>query len=161
MTAPRVLLTGATGYIGGRRLAELERRGVSVRCFVRRPEALRGRAAPSTEIAAGDALDSPAVARALEGVDAAYYLIHSMGGEDFAARDRESARIEDRHVVRRASTHGGRRTEVAASQSCYRPPIRSRFRRDSPIPRTARPAALGQKGGGSYASRPGILGTRT
>ena len=93
MTARRVLLTGATGYVGGRLLAELERHSSSVRCFVRRPEALYGRAAPSTEIAVGDALDAPAVARALEGVDAAYYLIHSMGGEDFATRDREAARI--------------------------------------------------------------------
>jgi uncharacterized protein YbjT (DUF2867 family) len=93
MTARRVLLTGATGYVGGRLLAELERRGVAARCFVRRPEALRGRVAASTEIAVGDALDAPAVARALEGVDAAYYLIHSMGGADFAARDREAARI--------------------------------------------------------------------
>ncbi len=93
MTAPRILLTGATGYVGGRLLAGLELRGVPVRCFVRRPEVLRGRAAPSTEIAAGDALDAPAVARALEGIDAAYYLIHSMGGEDFAARDRDAARI--------------------------------------------------------------------
>lgn len=94
MTAPRVLLTGATGYVGGRLLAELERRGVPLRCFVRRPEALRGRAAPSTEIAAGDVLDSAAVARALTGIETAYYLIHSMGGgTDFAARDREAARI--------------------------------------------------------------------
>jgi uncharacterized protein YbjT (DUF2867 family) len=93
VTAPRVLLTGATGYLGGRLLAELERRGVPVRCFARRPEALRGRAAPSTEIAAGDALDAPAVARAFEGVNAAYYLIHSMGREDFAAADRDAARI--------------------------------------------------------------------
>jgi uncharacterized protein YbjT (DUF2867 family) len=93
MTAPRLLLTGATGYVGGRLLAELERRGSSVRCFVRRSAALYGRAAPSTEIAIGDALDAPAVGRALEGVDAAYYLIHSMGGEDFATRDREAARI--------------------------------------------------------------------
>ena len=111
MTAPRVLLTGATGYVGGRLLAELERRGESVRCFVRRPEALRGRAAPSTEIAAGDALDAPAVARALEGVEAAYYLIHSMGGEDFAARDREAARIFGRAAreagVRRIIYLGG------------------------------------------------------
>jgi uncharacterized protein YbjT (DUF2867 family) len=89
---PRVLLTGATGYVGGRLLAELERRGVALRCFVRRPEALRGRAGPSTELAAGDALDAPAVARALEGVHAAFYLIHSMGGEDFAARDVDAAR---------------------------------------------------------------------
>jgi len=93
MTAPRILLTGATGYVGGRLLAALERRGVLVRCFARRPESLRGHAAPSTEIAAGDALDAAAVRRALEGIDAAYYLIHSMGGEDFAARDREAARI--------------------------------------------------------------------
>src|SRR5512142_380113 len=94
MTIHRVLLTGATGYVGGRLLAELERRGVALRCFLRRPESLRGRAAPSTELAAGDALDAQAVARALGGaVDVAYYLIHSMGGEDFAARDREAARI--------------------------------------------------------------------
>ncbi len=93
MTAPRVLLTGATGYVGGRLLAELERRGVSTRCFVRRPEALHGRAASSTEIVSGDALDAAAVARALDGVSVIFYLIHSMGGEDFARRDREAARI--------------------------------------------------------------------
>ena len=93
MITHRVLLTGATGYVGGRLLAELERRGVTLRCFLRRPESLRGRAAPSTELAAGDALDAQSVARALADVDAAYYLIHSMGGEDFAARDREAARI--------------------------------------------------------------------
>ncbi len=93
MTSGRVLLTGATGYVGGRLLAELERRKVPLRCFVRRPAALRGRAAPSTEIAAGDALDAAAVARALDGIETAYYLIHSMGGEDFAAKDREAARL--------------------------------------------------------------------
>ena len=93
MTAPRVLLTGGTGYVGGRLLAEFERRGVPVRCLARRPEALRGRVASSTEIAAGDALDAAAVRRALEGVTAVYYLIHSMGGENFAARDREAAGI--------------------------------------------------------------------
>jgi uncharacterized protein YbjT (DUF2867 family) len=89
-----VLLTGATGYVGGRLLPELERRGVPLRCFVRRAQALAGRKAPATEIAVGDVLDPDAVARALAGVDTAYYLIHSMGhGEDFAARDREAARI--------------------------------------------------------------------
>ncbi len=111
MTGSRVLLTGATGYVGGRLLAALERRGVPVRCFARRPEALRGRAALSTDIAAGDALDAAAVTRALEGIDAAYYLIHSMGGEDFAARDREAARIFGRAAresgVRRIIYLGG------------------------------------------------------
>ncbi|MGE5278276.1 MAG: SDR family oxidoreductase [Acidobacteriota bacterium] len=91
---PRILLTGATGYIGGRLRAELERRGVPVRCLARRPEALAGRIAESTEIAQGDALDEESVARACQGIQTAYYLIHSMGsGEDFAARDREAARI--------------------------------------------------------------------
>jgi uncharacterized protein YbjT (DUF2867 family) len=90
----RVLLTGATGYVGGRLLAELERRPVTLRCFARRPEALRGLAGPWTEVIGGDVLDPAAVARALAGVDAAYYLVHSMGaGKDFAARDRQAARI--------------------------------------------------------------------
>ena len=89
----RVLVTGATGYVGGRLCAELERRGVPLRCFARRPEALRGRMAASTEIVAGDVSDPAALERALAGVDAGFYLIHSMGhGEDFAARDREAAR---------------------------------------------------------------------
>ena len=90
----RVLLTGATGYIGGRLRFALEQRGIPLRCFVRRPEALRGRVAASTEIVSGDALDEPAVIRACHGVASAYYLIHSMGGdEDFAERDRQAARI--------------------------------------------------------------------
>ena len=92
--AGRVLLTGATGYVGGRLRVELERRGVPLRCFVRREGALRRRVGPSTEIAVGDVLDPEAVAGALAGIRAAYYLIHSMGqGEDFAERDRRAARI--------------------------------------------------------------------
>ncbi|HET9795534.1 MAG TPA: SDR family oxidoreductase [Thermoanaerobaculia bacterium] len=94
MDERRVLLTGATGYVGGRLLGELERRGVPLRCFVRREGALRRRVSASTEIVVGDALDPGAVARALAGVRAAYYLIHSMGqGEDFAEKDRRAAGI--------------------------------------------------------------------
>lgn len=90
----RVLLTGATGYVGGRLRVELERRGVPLRCLVRREGALKRRVPASTELAVGDALDAGSVARALAGIRAAYYLIHSMGqGEDFAERDRRAARI--------------------------------------------------------------------
>ena len=90
----RVLVTGATGYVGGRLLVELEKRGVPLRCMVRREGALERRVSASTEIAVADALDAAAVARALAGVRAAYYLIHSMGqGEDFAEKDREAARV--------------------------------------------------------------------
>jgi uncharacterized protein YbjT (DUF2867 family) len=89
----RVLLTGATGYVGGRLRAEFERRGIALRCLVRRPDSLRGRVAASTEIVEGDAFDPSSLDRALEGISSAFYLIHSMGaGEDFAARDREAAR---------------------------------------------------------------------
>ncbi len=88
----RVLLTGATGYVGGRLRAEFERRGVALRCLVRRPEMLRGRVAASTEVVEGDALDPAAAERALGGIETAYYLIHSMGsGPDFATRDRQAA----------------------------------------------------------------------
>lgn len=90
----RILLTGATGYVGGRLRSELERRDVSLRCLVRHPEALAGRTAARTEIVGGDASVAEDAARALAGIDTAYYLIHSMGsGEDFASRDREAARV--------------------------------------------------------------------
>ncbi len=88
----RVLLTGATGYVGGRLRPALEARGVALRCLVRRPDDLRGRVPSSTEVVPGDLLDPATLAPALEGVETAYYLVHSMGaGEDFARRDRSAA----------------------------------------------------------------------
>jgi len=88
----RVLLTGATGYVGGCLLAELERRGIVVRCLARRPEKLAGRAGPQTEVMAGDATDPADLARACTGVDVAYWLVHSMeSGVDFERADRLAA----------------------------------------------------------------------
>ena len=90
--APAVLLTGATGYIGGRLLPLLERRGVRLRCLARRPADLRARVGESTELVAGDVLDLGSLALAFEGVDTAYYLIHSMAsGRDFGRDDRQGA----------------------------------------------------------------------
>jgi uncharacterized protein YbjT (DUF2867 family) len=87
-----VLLTGATGYVGGRFLSLLQQRGVRVRCLSRRPEALRGRAGATTEAIAGDLLDSASLAAACQGVDTAYYFVHSMGADrDFAEQDRIAA----------------------------------------------------------------------
>src|SRR6476620_12080412 len=74
----RVLLTGATGYVGGRLLRKLEESGRPVRCMVRRPEVLLGRAAEETEIVHGDILDPDSLHDALAGVTTAYYLVHSM-----------------------------------------------------------------------------------
>ena len=90
--APLVLITGATGYVGGRLLHELESRPVRVRCLARRPEWLRARVRATTEVVSGDVLDATSLRAALAAVHTAYYLVHSMGaGAEFEARDREAA----------------------------------------------------------------------
>ncbi|MFM7107594.1 MAG: SDR family oxidoreductase [Planctomycetaceae bacterium] len=88
----RILLTGATGYVGGVLLPELERRGHLVRCLVRRPAKLEGRTGPRTEVLAGDATDPADLARACAGIDVAYWMVHSMeSGVDFERADRLAA----------------------------------------------------------------------
>jgi uncharacterized protein YbjT (DUF2867 family) len=91
-TKKRILLTGATGYVGGRLVKLLEARGELLRCLTRRPEALRPRVADSTEVVGGDVLDPASLQSAFEGVDTAYYFVHSMGADrDFEAEDRTAA----------------------------------------------------------------------
>ena len=90
---PLVLLTGATGYIGGRLLKGLEKAGWPVRCLARHPEFLQPRVASSTEVVKGDCLDPPSLAPAMAGVHTAYYLVHSMGSSGkFEEEDRQAAR---------------------------------------------------------------------
>ena len=125
-----VLLTGATGYVGGRLLALLERRGIKLRCLARRLEALRGRTGPNTEVALGDVLDRSSLDEALLGVDTAYYLVHSMG----TARDFEQ---EDRN--RRDELRAGRR-------SCRSTPHHIPWRpREIPIRSFQNTSAAGRK----------------
>ncbi|MCB9899507.1 MAG: SDR family oxidoreductase [Planctomycetes bacterium] len=88
-----VLVTGATGYIGGRLVPRLLDAGHAVRCLVRAPRKLDERAwarHPRLEIVAGDVGDGDSLARALAGCRAAYYLVHSMiaAGGDYRAHDR-------------------------------------------------------------------------
>ncbi len=88
----RILLTGATGYVGGCLLTELQRHGHRIRCLARRPEKLAGRIGPDTEVLVGDASDPEALARACADVDVAYWLVHSMeSGVDFERADRLAA----------------------------------------------------------------------
>jgi len=90
--SPLILLTGATGYIGGRLLRALEASGRPVRCLARRPEFLQARVRPGTETVAGDCLDRSTLAPAMAGVHLAYYLVHSMGSTGkFEEQDRIAA----------------------------------------------------------------------
>lgn len=91
---PLILATGATGYIGGRLVSRLLENGYRVRVLVRDPQRLQGRPwIERVQVAVGDVLHPETLPTALEGVSAAYYLIHSMmGGEDFHQRDLRAAR---------------------------------------------------------------------
>ena len=89
-----ILVTGATGYIGGRLVPRLTREGRRVRVLVRsRARALSRPWSDQVEIAVGDVLNPRTLPTALEGVDTAYYLVHSMSrGGDFHELDVQAAR---------------------------------------------------------------------
>lgn len=88
-----VLVTGATGYIGGRLVPELVARGYDVRVMVRADAHECDERFPGAEVVCSDALEPSSLKVALEGVHTAYYLIHSMllGPADFARADVEAA----------------------------------------------------------------------
>ncbi|GAA4812190.1 SDR family oxidoreductase [Actinomycetospora chlora] len=88
------MVTGATGYIGGRLAPRLAAEGHDVRCVVRRPEKMRDVPwAEQVEIVQGDVLDEESMRRACEGADVLYYLVHSLSEQGFAAVDRRAAMI--------------------------------------------------------------------
>jgi uncharacterized protein YbjT (DUF2867 family) len=98
-----VLLTGATGYVGGRLLHALEATGHRVRCLSRHPNALSRRVAQTTEVVKGDVLDAASLATSMVGVHAAYYLVHSMASPNsFEEEDRRAA-----HAFAAAARHAG------------------------------------------------------
>lgn len=108
-----VLITGVTGYIGGRLVPLLLEAGYRVRVMVRDPIRLQGRAwLAQVEVVQGDVLQPDTLDAALAGIDVAYYLIHSMrGGESFHERDIRAARnfgvAAERHGVKRIIYLGG------------------------------------------------------
>jgi len=89
----KLLVTGATGYVGGRLIPRLLERGHKVCCLVRDPERLQGRPwQHQVDIVQGDVLKPDSLEQAFQGVEAAYYLVHSLGGGDgYAERDRRAA----------------------------------------------------------------------
>jgi uncharacterized protein YbjT (DUF2867 family) len=106
----KVLVTGATGFIGKRLVPALLAAGFPVRCLTRRADA---DIPAEAEIAVGDMFDRQSLHRALLRVETAYYLVHAMGGTraGFEARDREAAEnfvsIAEKHGVKRVIYLGG------------------------------------------------------
>ncbi len=94
-TTPRkILLTGATGYVGGRLLPALLEHGHPVRALARKPE--RAAVPQGVEVVGGDVIKGKGLEAALDGIDVAYYLVHSMGRgsgstAEFAENDRKGA----------------------------------------------------------------------
>ncbi|WP_329530565.1 SDR family oxidoreductase [Streptomyces sp. NBC_01450] len=128
---PRCLVTGATGYIGGRLVPELLGAGHRVRCLARSPAKLRDYPwVGDAEVVRGDVTDAGSVAEALRGVDVAYYLVHALGtGHAFEETDRKAAGIFGEQAraagVRRIVYLGGL-TPAGVPQERLSPHLRSR-----------------------------------
>ena len=100
----RILVTGATGYIGGRLAPRLEDAGHEVRVLVRDPLKLRDAPwAHRVDVVQGDLMDEATVERAVEGMDVVYYLVHAMG----ASGDFERTELTSARNVARASRAAG------------------------------------------------------
>lgn len=139
----RILVTGATGYVGGRLVPRLLEKGYVVRVLVRDASRLTGRDwANQVEVVEGDVLQPDSLSSAMVGIDIAYYLIHSMSGNsDFHERDVIAARnfgtAAQAHGVQRLIYLGG----LGDSEADLSPHLRSRQRtgetlRESGIPVT-------------------------
>src|SRR5580704_6219889 len=90
----KVLVTGASGYIGRQLAEKLSAAGHDVTCMVRDAERAPQLQGPQINFVEADALQAETLPPALNGIDVAYYLIHSMSGrvEGFDSRDRQAAR---------------------------------------------------------------------
>ncbi|SHN00662.1 SDR family oxidoreductase [Actinacidiphila paucisporea] len=148
----RCLVTGATGYIGGRLVPELLDAGHEVRCLARTPVKLRDHPwVGRTEVVAGDVTDEASVRDALRDIDVAYYLVHALGtGAGFERTDRAAARVFGEQAraagVRRIVYLGGL-TPRGVAESDLSPHLRSRAEvgrilLDSGVPATVLRAAV-------------------
>lgn len=123
-----ILATGATGYVGGRLVPRLLAAGHRVRCLVRDPARLQGRNwLDQVEVATGDMFQPDSLVAAMRGVQAVYYLVHSLGGgSDFSERDLLAAR----HCATAAKSAGVERIiylgGLGDPQAALSPHLRSR-----------------------------------
>ncbi|QIP88184.1 SDR family oxidoreductase [Streptomyces sp. Tu 2975] len=146
------LVTGASGYIGGRLVPELLEAGHRVRCLARTPGKLRDHPwAAAAEVVKGDVTDADSVAAALRGIDVAYYLVHALGtGSGFEETDRRAARTFAEQAraagVRRVVYLGGLTPRGVPARELS-PHLRSRAEvgrifLDAPVPATVLRAAV-------------------
>ena len=149
-TSLRCLVTGSSGYIGGRLVPELLAAGHQVRCMARDPAKLSDRPwTDEVEIVQADVSDAGAVRRALQDVNVAYYLIHSLGtGPSFEQRDREAAGL----FAEAASAAG-----VAAHHLSRRDPVRAAR---GPVPAPAFPGRGGRHPAGQRGADRRAAGRR-
>jgi len=115
-----VLVTGATGYVGGRLVPALLDRGYRVRCLVRRPNEARSRLPRDAEIVGGDLGDRGTLGPAMAGIDTAFYLVHALAsGGDLWREETEAARnfatAAESAEIRRIVYLGGLAAEDAVS----------------------------------------------
>ncbi len=93
MLKEKILVAGATGYVGGLLVPLLLEKGFPVRCMARNPAKLAAREWKTQDRIAADTLDPSSLDAAMAGIDIAYYLIHAMGSKgDFKRKDIVSAR---------------------------------------------------------------------
>jgi uncharacterized protein YbjT (DUF2867 family) len=136
---PLILVTGASGYIGGRLVSALRDRGEQLRCMARRPDELRARLDSAVEVAPGDVLDPASLTDALAGVDVAFFLVHAMASRSgFEAQEREGAENFAR-AAREAGVHrmiylGGLGSERALSAHLASRQAVGRLLRESGVP---------------------------
>ncbi|MFI6411693.1 SDR family oxidoreductase [Streptomyces sp. NPDC050585] len=146
------LVTGASGYIGGRLVPELLDAGYRVRCLARTPSKLRDHPwAGRVETVRGDVTDEASVRDAMRGVDTAYYLVHALGtGGGFEDTDRKAAEVfaaQARAAGVRRLVYLGGLTPGGVPESALSPHLRSRAEvgrilLDSGVPTTVLRAAV-------------------
>ncbi len=90
----KILILGATGYVGGRLVPRLREKGYEVRCLVRNPAKVEDKPWPGVDIRQGDVLDKDSLLAAMQGIDLVYYMVHLMAdsGGDLVAKEERAAR---------------------------------------------------------------------
>jgi uncharacterized protein YbjT (DUF2867 family) len=120
---PIDLVTGASGYIGGRLTRHLISTGGRIRCMGRDPEVLRGRFGDDVERVFGDVVDTSSLRAALKGIDTAYYLIHGLGEtgdfESLETRGAENFAMEARAAGVRRLVYLGGLGDAASAKSAH------------------------------------------